>query len=121
MDIKEEGKGEEEGYGNLRSLGAVEFLTQEAEQGRTMLVDTHIGFNELSRLAMLWTLRHRWPDEAKHWAQLLLRHTWNITVTILIQDGVTHRELILMVLYGITLVLLADELRAADPGILSPF
>ena len=26
-----------------------------------------------------------------------------------------------MVLYGITLVPLAEELRAADPGILSPF
>ena len=42
-------------------------------------------------------------------------------VTILSQEGVTQRYPLLMVMYGITLVPLAEELRAADPGLLSPF
>ena len=53
---------------------------QEAEPSGTTLVDARNGFNELSRLAMLWTVRHCWPAGAifafncyKHWAQLLLR------------------------------------------------
>ena len=64
----EEDKGsevEEEGWGDQRALGALEFLTQEAEQSGTMIVDAHNGFNNLSRLEMLWTLRHLWPAGAR--------------------------------------------------------
>ena len=52
-------EGEEEGGGTQWALGAFEFLTQEAETSGTTLVDARNGFNELSRLAMLWTVRHR--------------------------------------------------------------
>ena len=63
MEFDEErgSKGEDEGGGTLRALGALEFLAQEAEPSGTTLVDAHNGFNELSRLEMLWTVRHRWP------------------------------------------------------------
>ena len=77
---------------------------------------------------MLRTVRHRWPAGARfdinfywHWAQLLLRQPGGLPFTILIQEGVTQGDPILMVLYGITLVPLAEELRAADLGILYPF
>eukprot|EP00957_Ditylum_brightwellii_P198386 15117760-Ditylum_brightwellii.AAC.1 len=43
--------------------------------GGTTLVDARNGFNELSRLAMLWTVHHRWTAGARfvfncyhHWA-----------------------------------------------------
>ena len=36
-------------------------------------------------------------------------------------EGVTQGDPLLMVLYGITLAPLAEELRAAESGILSPF
>ena len=67
MEVDYEGasEGKEEGGGTLRELEALEFLTQEADPSRTMLVDDRNGFNELSRLAMLWTVRHRWPDGAR--------------------------------------------------------
>ena len=60
MKVEEDrgGEGEEGGDGNLRALGALEFLTQDAEPSRTTLVDAHNGFNKLSRLAMLWSVRH---------------------------------------------------------------
>ena len=60
MKVEEDrgGEGEAGGDGNLRALGALEFLTQDAEPSRTTLVDAHNGFNKLSRLAMLWSVRH---------------------------------------------------------------
>ena len=57
----------------------------------------------------------------KHWAQLLLRQTGEPQVTILSREGVTQGDPLFMVLYVITLVPPAEELRAADPGLLSPF
>ena len=50
MDIKEtgEGEGDEGGEGSSRALGSIDFLTQDAESSRTMLVDARNGFNKLS-------------------------------------------------------------------------
>ena len=99
MEVEED-KGsevEEGGGGTLRELEALEFLTQEAEPSGTTLVDARNGFNELSRLAMLWIVRHLWPAEArfvfncyKHWAQLLLFHPGELPVTILSREVVTQ-------------------------------
>ena len=46
-------EGSDEGGETQRALGALGFLTQEAEPSGTMLVDARNGFNELSCLAML--------------------------------------------------------------------
>ena len=82
MEVEEDegSEGEEGGGGTQRALEALEFLSQDVEPSVTTLVDACNGFNALSRLAMLWTVRHRWPAGArfafncyKHWAQLLLR------------------------------------------------
>ena len=60
MDIEEEREvdreGEEEGDGTQGVLGALEFLTQDAEPIGKTLIDACNGFNELSRLAMLLTV-----------------------------------------------------------------
>ena len=77
---------------------------------------------------MLWTVQHRWPTGARfafncyrHWAQLLLRHPGEPTVTILSREGVNQGDPLSMVLYGNTLVPLAKDLKATDPGLLFPF
>ena len=130
MGVKEDRgkKGEEEGGGTQWSLGALEFLTQEAEPSGTKLVDARNGFNDLSRLPMLWTVQHRWPAGTRfvfncyrHWAQLLLRQPGEPPVTILSREGVTQGDPLSMVLYRITCAPLAEELRAAKPWLLSPF
>ena len=116
--MEDEGsEGEEGGGGTQRALEALELLTQDAEPSGTMLVHACNGFNELSRLEMLWTVRHHWPAGArfafncyKHWAQLLLRQPGDPPVTILSRWGVTQGDPLSMVLYGITLVSLAEEL-----------
>ena len=121
-------EGEEEVGGTQRALGSLEFLTQEADPSGTTLVDARTGSNELHRLAMLWTVRHCWPARARfafncyrNWAQLLLRHPGEPPATILSREGFTQGDPLSMVLYGISLFPLAEELRAADLGILSPF
>ena len=67
MEVEGDGwsEGEEGCRGTQRALEALEFLTQYAEPSGTTLVDAHNGFNELSRLAMLWTVRHRSPARAR--------------------------------------------------------
>ena len=77
---------------------------------------------------MLWTLRYFWPEGGsfvfsfyKHWAQLILFHQGGAPVTLLIQEGVTKGDPLLMVLYDITIVPLAEDLRTADTGILILF
>ena len=60
-----EEEGEEEGVGNQGALGSLYFLTQDADPSGTTLVDAHNGFNELSRLAMLWNVRNYWPAGAR--------------------------------------------------------
>ena len=128
VEVDRGSEGEEGGGGTQRALESLEFLIQEAEPSGTTLVDARNGFNKLSCLALLWTVRHCWPDGSrfvfncyKHWAQLLLRQLGELSVTILSREGVTQGDPLSMVLYRITLVLLTEELCAADPGLLSPF
>ena len=92
MGVEEErgSEGEGGGKGASRALGSLEFLTQDADPSGTTLVDTRNEFNELIRLAMLWTVQHRWLEGGRiafncyrHWAQLLLRQRGEPPVTVL--------------------------------------
>ena len=116
MEVEEEGasEGEEEGGGTLQALRALELLTQKAYLSGTPLVDAHNRFKEMIRLAILWTVRHRFLAGARfafncytHWAQLLLRHPGKLTLTIPSREGVTQGDPLSMVLHRITLVPLA--------------
>ena len=49
----------------LLSLEATGILIQDAKPGGTTLVGARNGFNDLSRLAMLWTVRHCWPERTR--------------------------------------------------------
>ena len=128
IEVEEEEEVEEGGDGTQRALGALEFLTQDAETNGTILIDSRNGFNKLSRFSIMWTVGHHWTAGARfafncyrHLAQLLLRQLGELPVTILSREGVTQGDPLSMVLYSITLVFLAEELKTADPGILSPF
>ena len=77
---------------------------------------------------MLCTVCHCWLvglrfdfNCYRHLMQLLLRQLGDPPVTILSRDGVTQGDPLLMVLYWITPLSLANELRAADSGLLSLF
>ena len=87
-----------------------------------LLVDATNGFNELSRKAMLWTVRHRWANGARfsfncyrHSAQLILRRSGGHCTILLSCKGVTRGDPLSMVLYGLTLTTLAEAIRTAVP------
>ena len=117
------------GYGGeLLSLETTGLLTYDAQPGGTKLVDSCNGLNKLIRLVILWAVRHRWPAGARfsfscyrHWSQVLFRHSIGALVILLIPERVTQVDPLSMVLYGITLVLLLEELKGADPPFLPPF
>eukprot|EP00957_Ditylum_brightwellii_P059953 4551817-Ditylum_brightwellii.AAC.1 len=95
--------------------------------GGTTLVDARNGFNELSQYAMLWTVRHRWQAGARfvfncyrHWA-LLIIHQPGQDPVVHSKEEVTQGDPQAMVTYGITLVLLAEQIRAADAEVMAPF
>ena len=111
----DEVEGEKGGDETKRALGSLELLTQDAEPSGTILVDSCNGFKELRSLAMLWNVPHRWPagvrfafNYYRHWEQLFLRQPGELPDTIMGREGVTQGDPLLMVLYGITLVPLAE-------------
>ena len=110
------------------ALEATGLLTQDAEPGVTTLVDAYNGFNNLRHLGMIWRVHHRWPAGVRfalnfymHWSQVLLCQPGDSPFLLLIRDRVTHGYPLSMVLYRITLVPLAENLRDADTTLLSPF
>ena len=114
--------------GHLLALEATEILNQYYEADGTTLVDACNGFNGLSRLLMLWKVHHRWPagerfvlNLYRHWEQLLLYQSGDAPVILLSQEGVTKGDPLSMLLYGITITPLEEDMRDADPTLLSPF
>ena len=91
-----EKKGEEGGEDALWVSTAAGWITQEDLPRVTTLVDACNGFNKMSCLAMVWTVRHHWPlgvrfafNHYKHCAQLLLRRPVEDPITILNRERVT--------------------------------
>jgi len=91
----------------------------------TLLVDARNGFNELSRKAALWTVRHRWPHGSRfafncyrHAAQLVIRRPGRPCSVILSQEGVTQGDPISMVIYGVALTPLTETVRQQLPATL---
>lgn len=92
------------------------------------MVDARNGFNELSRLAMLWTVRHRWPKGSRfsfncyrHEAKLFLRDPGKPVHILMSREGVTQGDPLSMFLYGIALTPMAEHLRAFSPSVLQPW
>ena len=92
-----------------------------------LLVDARNGFNELSCMAMLWTVRHRWAAGARfafncyrHATTLVVRRAGKPCATIASAEGVVQGCPMAMVLYGLALLPLAEALKEAEPTVLQP-
>ena len=102
--------------------------TPDTEPSIALLVDARNGFNELGRKAMLWTISHRWTAGARfafncyrHFSQLVLRQRGKPCYIIHSREGVTQGDPLSMILYGITLVPLTEELREEEPTLIQPW
>ena len=99
-------------------------MQPEEDLAGCLLADAANGFNNLSRLAMLWTVAHRWPQASRfafncyrHFSQLVIRVPGDRTPTkILSKEGVTQGDPMAMPLYGISVAVLADQLKRELPS-----
>ena len=88
--------------------------------------DAANDFNKLGYKALFWTIRHTWPQGSQfsfkcycHSAQLVLRGKPGEKCQILLsREGVTQGDPLAMVLYGLSLVPLAEALRRDNPDII---
>ena len=103
-------------------------LPQVVDPYGTTHVDACNGFNNLMQQEMLWTVWHlclvgtRFTlNLNKNWAQLLLCRPGSLLFTLLIKEGVTQGDPLLVVLYGITHITLTEEIQDSEPVILTPF
>ena len=88
-------------------------------------VDARNGFNKLSRMAMLWTVRHRWSKGSRfafncyrHACILIVHQDGDECLEILSEEGVTQGDPLAMILYGIDLIPLAEYIQAAVLSVL---
>ena len=86
------------------------------------------GFNMLSRLSMIWTVRHRCTKMSRfvfncYWHELCLmyRRPDNTALIILSKECVTSGDPLVVTLYGITLLPLAKRLRNDFPAVMQPW
>ncbi len=91
-------------------------------------VDAANCFNSLSRLGMLWTVRHSCPKLSRfafncyqNQARLVCRRPGKEALTLLSREGVTQGNPLSMALYGIALLPLAEMLHEAFPQVLQPW
>ena len=62
-----------------------------------MVVDADNGFNNQNQMAMVWTVRHRWPSMAlftmnmyRHWVRLIVREPGGDPCIILSKEGIVQ-------------------------------
>ena len=91
-------------------------------------IDAKNGFNELSRKAMLWTVRHRWANGStfafnsyRHASICVVRRPGEPAYFLQGKEGTTQGDVLSMVLYGLTLVPMAETLRRLAPSVLQPW
>ena len=99
--------------------------TQEDDPFVKLMLDAKNGFGKLSRKAMLWTVRHRWAGGCRfafncyrHQSQSIVRRRGKPCYVILSEEGIIQGDPLAMILYGITLVPLAKQLKEAVPDLI---
>ncbi len=130
-ELAEEGEAQEtlpERRARERADERAEETGDPADEDILLLVDAANGFNNLSRLGMLWTVRHRTPKLSRfafncyrHEARLLCRQPGKEALILMSREGVTQGDPLSMALYGIALLPLAEALRAHCPDVMQPW
>jgi len=93
-----------------------------------LLIDARNAFNELNCTAMLWTVHHEWPSSARftfnsyrHWTSLVIRCNDGTGVFLHGQEGVTQGDPLSMFAYGVGVLPLIRQLKAAFPRVKQPW
>ena len=83
-----------------------------------LLIDASNAFNEVSRVNMLWVIRHEWPAGARfafncyrHHSLLVVRNPGSKAFTFYSKEGVTQGDPLAMVAYGVAILPLIRKLK----------
>ena len=94
----------------------------------TLLVDAANGFGNMSRLAALWTVAHRWSKAARfffntyrHWNKIMVRRPGGEPEYYYSKEGVVQGDPLAMMIYAVTLLPLAERIRADVREVVQPF
>ena len=90
------------------------------------LGDTYNGFNNLSRLSMLWTVHHQWLGGAqfafnyyRHSLKLLVGHPGEVDPEdLLSREGVTQGDPLSIVLYRMRPSMLVEKIHGEYPRLI---
>jgi hypothetical protein len=111
-----------------RSFTRTPLLIYEEEEWGFLGFDAANAFNELNRMAMLWTIRHEWPSGARfafncyrHCATLVIRGKGGTVVLIFSKEGVTQGDPLSMFGYGIGILPLIRKLKLEFPALKQPW
>ena len=92
------------------------------------LIDSRNGFNGISCLEMLWTVRNHWPSGSRfalncyrHESQLIVQRPAAICHILTSREELAQGYPISVVLYGLGLLILADAMWEADLEVLQPW
>ena len=82
------------------------------------------AYNEENRTDMLWAVRHKWPSGTRfalncyrHWATLVIRSGDGMGHFLHRKEGVTQGDPLAMIEYGLGILPLIQDLRAAHPRV----
>ena len=92
-----------------------------------LLVDAKNAFNDINRVRMMWIFRHLWLSGARfvfnfyrHWSSLVLWNGDGTASFIHSKEGVTHRDPLAMIVYGIGILPLINNLKREIPDVTQP-
>ena len=113
--------------------GAAEFTEHSRYKSNTgfgaMLVDAANAFNVICRYLMLWNVKFRWHKGSRfafnryrhHNIVIIRRNPGQAPYKILSKEGVAQGCVLGMILYGIGLMPLAEQMKATIPEALQPW
>jgi hypothetical protein len=83
-----------------------------------LLIDANNAFNEISRINMLWVIRHEWAAGARfafncyrHHSLLVVRNPGGEPLTFFSKEGVTQGDPFAMIAYGVGMLPLVRKLK----------
>ena len=100
--------------------------TQEEDWG-FLIIDVNNAFYEENRSAMLWATRHEWPSGVRcsfncyrHWDTMVITAGYGTGHFLHSKEGVTQGDTLSMIVYGLVISPLIQDLRMAHPGVTQP-
>ena len=93
-----------------------------------LFVDAKNVLNEINRFGMLWTVRHLCPSGARfifncyhHWSSIVLRNGNGTASFLHSKEGVTQRDSLGMIAYGIGILPLIKNTKLDIPDVTKPW